>query len=89
MPANAVDARAILDRHLAPLLEHGTDPASFGLDARLREEMGLTSLESVSLLMSLEEEFDVEITDEEISKLQTLGDLVGLMNSKIDSTRPA
>ena len=89
MPANAVDARTILDRHLAPLLERGTDPASFGLDARLREEMGLTSLESVSLLMSLEEEFDVEISDEEIAELQTLGDLVALMSSKLDSVRPA
>jgi acyl carrier protein len=86
---NPTDTRAILDRHLGPVLERGIDPASFGPDARLREDMGLTSLESVSLLMALEEEFDVEISDEEIGGLKTLGDLVTLLSAKLETIRPA
>jgi acyl carrier protein len=39
--------------------------------------------------MALEEEFDVEITDEEISKLETLGDLVALTAAKLETIRPA
>lgn len=83
------EVRAILDRHLAPLLERGTDPASFGPEARLREDMGLTSLESVSLLMALEEEFDVEISDEEIAGLRVLSDLIALLAAKLEAIRPA
>jgi len=83
MTATASDARAILDRHLAAVLERGVDPSSFGREARLREDMGLTSLESVSLLMALEEELEVEIRDEEIASLKLLGDLVDLLAAKL------
>ena len=43
---------------------------------RLDEDLGADSLDVVDLLMSLEDEFDVEIQDEDIEKIRTVGDLV-------------
>ncbi len=76
-------AREIIDRHLRPHLEAGVDPSRFGPEASLREDLGLSSLDAVSLLMSLEEELDVEISDPEVADLKVLGDLVGLLEKKL------
>ncbi len=45
-------------------------------DTRLEDDLGADSLDVVDLLMSLEDEFDVEIQDEDIEKIHTVGDLV-------------
>ena len=65
-----IAVRATIDRHLAPLVERGIEPASLGPEARLRDDLGLSSLEAVSLLMALEEELDVEVSDEEVVGLR-------------------
>jgi acyl carrier protein len=83
------DVRAVLDRHLKNVLERGVDPSSFGRDARLREDLGFTSLEAVSLLMSVEEELDVEVSDLELAALRTLGDLEALLLGKLAAKKPA
>jgi len=76
-------ARELIDRHLRPHLEAGVDPSRFGPEASLREDLGLSSLDAVSLLMSLEEELDVEVSDQELGELRLLGDLVGLIEKKL------
>lgn len=83
----AAQLREVLNRHLRTVLERGVDPSGFGREARLREDMGLTSLESVTLLMALEEEYDVEIQDEELANLTILGELLDLLQRKIDTAR--
>ena len=40
------------------------------------EDLGADSLDVVDMLMSLEDEFDVEIPDEEIEKMRTVSDVV-------------
>ena len=40
------------------------------------DDLGADSLDVVDMLMSLEDEFDVEIPDDEIEKIRTVGDLV-------------
>lgn len=45
----------------------------------IREDLGADSLDLVDMLMSLEDEFDVEIPDEEIEKLVTVGDVVAFI----------
>ncbi len=75
--------RETIDRHLGPLVEEGVDLARLGPEASLREDLGLSSLDAVSLLMTLEEEFDVEISDEEVVGLGTLADLVRLIEAKV------
>ena len=46
------------------------------LATRIGEDLGADSLDAVDMLMSLEDEFDVEIPDEEIENIHTVGDLV-------------
>ena len=46
------------------------------LSTRISEDLGADSLDAVDMLMSLEDEFDVEIPDEEIENIHTVGDLV-------------
>ena len=75
--------RETIDRHLAPLLEAGVERGSLVPEARLREDLGLSSLDAVSLLMTLEEEFDLEISDEEVVGLLQVGDLERLIEAKL------
>lgn len=45
-------------------------------DAKFIEDLGADSLDTVELVMALEEEFDQEIPDEQAEKLQSVGDVV-------------
>ncbi|MDD3692869.1 MAG: acyl carrier protein [Oscillospiraceae bacterium] len=45
-------------------------------ETNIADDLGADSLDVVDMLMSLEDEFDVEIPDEEIEKMQTVGDVV-------------
>ena len=46
------------------------------MDASIIEDLGADSLDVVDLIMSLEEEFDCEIPDEEVDNIKTVGDIV-------------
>ena len=52
------------------------DEDAVTLATRIGEDLGADSLDAVDMLMSLEDEFDVEIPDEEIENIHTVGDLV-------------
>jgi acyl carrier protein len=45
-------------------------------DAKFIEDLGADSLDTVELVMALEEEFGHEIPDEEAEKLQSVGDVI-------------
>lgn len=45
-------------------------------DAKFIEDLGADSLDTVELVMALEEEFNQEIPDEEAEKLQSVGDVI-------------
>ena len=46
------------------------------MEAHIIDDLGADSLDVVDLVMSLEEEFDVEIPDEEVENIRTVGDIV-------------
>jgi len=46
------------------------------MEASITDDLGADSLDIVDLVMSLEDEFDVEIPDDEIEKIKTVGDIV-------------
>ncbi|MCD7893798.1 MAG: acyl carrier protein [Erysipelotrichaceae bacterium] len=52
------------------------------LDSSLNDDLGIDSLDAVELSLDLENEFDIEITDEELSSLKTVEDIVKLIESK-------
>ena len=46
------------------------------MDSDIMEDLGADSLDVVDLVMSLEEEFDMEFADENIEQFRTVGDVV-------------
>ncbi|MGI6703147.1 MAG: acyl carrier protein [Clostridia bacterium] len=54
----------------------GVDEEDIVSDARFLEDLGADSLDLVELIMALEEEFDLEIPDEDAEKISTVGDAV-------------
>ncbi|MFC1566887.1 acyl carrier protein [bacterium] len=59
----------------------GVDAAEVTNDASFINDLGADSLDTVELVMALEEEFDVEIADEEAEKLDTVGKAVDYIKS--------
>lgn len=51
-------------------------------EAKFIEDLGADSLDTVELVMALEEEFGQEIPDEEAEKLQTVGDVTKYIEEK-------
>ena len=52
-------------------------------DTDLQDDLGADSLDVVDLLMSIEDEFEIEIPDEEIEKIRTVGELVNYIESNM------
>ena len=51
-------------------------------EAKFIEDLGADSLDTVELVMAFEEEFSVEVPDEDAEKLQTVGDVVKYIEEK-------
>ncbi|HEU0052561.1 MAG TPA: acyl carrier protein [Longimicrobium sp.] len=56
--------------------ELGVEPEKVTPEASFVEDLGADSLDTVELVMAFEEEFGMEIPDEEAEKLQTVGDAI-------------
>ena len=54
----------------------GVDAATVNPQASFVNDLGADSLDTVELVMALEEEFDVEVPDEEAEKIQTVGQAI-------------
>ncbi len=52
-------------------------------EARFIEDLGADSLDIVELIMGLEDEFGLEISDEEAEKIRTVGDAVEFIKSRL------
>ena len=51
------------------------------LDASFKEDLGADSLDVVELVMEFEDEFDMEISDDDAEKISTVGDAVNYIKS--------
>ena len=60
----------------------GVNPEQVTPRAKFIEDLGADSLDTVELVMAFEEEFNVEVPDEEAEKLQTVGDVVKYIEDK-------
>ena len=67
--------KKIVADHLGIEEEKVTEEASF------IDDLGADSLDTVELVMALEEEFDIEIADEDAEKISTVNEAVEYINS--------
>jgi acyl carrier protein len=58
----------------------GIDEDEITLESSLVDDLGADSLDVVELIMALEEEFSLEIPDEEAEKVSTVGQIVDYIN---------
>jgi acyl carrier protein len=68
--------KSIIAEQLGVKIEEVTEQASF------IDDLGADSLDTVELVMALEEEFGVEIPDEDAEKMTTVGDAIKYIEEK-------
>ena len=63
--------------------ELGIDSEKITMDAKLEEDLEIDSLGIVEVVMAFEDEFEIEIDDEELTDVGTVGEAVNLLHSKL------
>ena len=63
--------------------ELGIDSVKITMDAKLEEDLEIDSLGIVEVVMAFEDEFEIEIDDEELTDVGTVGQAVNLLHSKL------
>jgi len=58
----------------------GVDASKINQESSFVDDLGADSLDIVELIMAFEEEFDVEIPDEDAEKIKTVGDAIKYLN---------
>ena len=61
----------------------GIDESKVTMEAKLEEDLESDSLGILEVVMAFEDEFDIEIDDEELADVSTVGEAVKLLHSKI------
>ena len=58
----------------------GVDESKITENSSFGDDLGADSLDIVELIMAFEEEFDIEIPDEDVEKMKTFGDVIKYLN---------
>ncbi|NPA33208.1 MAG: acyl carrier protein [Aquificae bacterium] len=61
----------------------GVEKEKITPEAKFVEDLGADSLDVVELIMAFEEEFGIEIPDEDAEKIQTVGDVIKYLQEKV------
>jgi len=61
----------------------GIDEDQINKDTDIMEGLGADSLDVVEMIMSIEEEFEITITDEEVHEFKTVGDVVAYLEENL------
>ena len=73
----------MIREQLAKLAEENLDIDTSDLDFETKiSDMDIDSIDLVDFIMVIEEEFDIEFSDEELDEIETLSDIVSLIESK-------
>jgi acyl carrier protein len=76
---------ALMDKVKKIIVEQlGVDESEVTADAHFIDDLGADSLDTVELILSFEEEFDISIPDEEAEKLETVGKAVEYLKAHIE-----
>lgn len=71
----------LISKRLAELMDR--DVSEITLDTRLEEDLEADSLDLVELAMALEEELKLEIPDEQLETIRTVGDAVDYVSGQM------
>ena len=75
---------AVADKVKSIIVEQlGVDEEEVTPDASFVDDLGADSLDTVELVMALEEEFDIEIPDDAAEHIQTVGDAVKFIQERL------
>ena len=82
-PTNFMAEKSIEEKVKDIIVEQlGVNPEQVTPQASFIEDLGADSLDIVELVMAFEEEFGVEVPDEDAEKLQTVGDVIKYIEEK-------
>ena len=74
----------ILEKIKAILAEQlNIDEAEITMESSLTDDLGATSLDLAEFIMTLEEDFDLRVPDEEIDNIKTIGDVVKYIEENV------
>ena len=76
------EIRARVENTIVSVLK--IDATELGDDRRIREDLGADSLDSVTLVMALEDEFGGSINDNDAKSLATVGDVITYINRRVE-----
>ncbi len=63
----------------------GVNPEQVTTEASFIDDLGADSLDTVELVMALEEEFDIEIPDEDAENITTVGEAIEYVEDHVQS----
>lgn len=73
----------VLDKVTSIIVDHlGVSKEQVTLEASFKEDLNADSLDVVELIMELEEEFSIEISEEDTDKITTVGDVIQYIESR-------
>lgn len=78
----AAEIRERVENTIVDVLK--VDAAELGSDRRIREDLGADSLDSVTLVMALEDEFGGSINDNDAKSLATVGDVISYISRRVE-----
>lgn len=74
----------IIDKIASVLAEQlGIDKSTINENSNIVEDLGADSLDVVELLITVEETYNISVSDEEAATIATVGDIASLLSSKI------
>jgi acyl carrier protein len=77
---------ALEDRVTEIIVEQlGVTREDLAPEASFIDDLGADSLDIVELVMAMEEEFDVEIPDDDAEKIQTIGDAIAYLKDRAEA----
>ena len=76
---------SVKDRVFELILEHlDVDPESVVPEAKFIDDLGVSSMDLWELVLVMEDEFDLEVPDEDLEKIVTIQDAIDFIESQAD-----
>jgi len=81
-----MDQAAVMEqvvKILTPWVKNEDALASVGMETNILDDLKVNSARLVDVVIAFEDEFDIEIEDEDVDSVNTVGDAVNLISSKL------